>query len=589
VKSQRELKIPSHLKNYIVEQDYAKYTSRDHALWRFIMRTMRDFLSQNAHPSFLHGLELTGIPTEQIPRISDMNEKLSQFGWNAVCVRGFIPPLAFLDFQSSCILPIAADMRSLEHFDYTPAPDIVHEAAGHAPILADPDYRAYLARYSAIARKAIFSREDVELYEAIRLLSDVKENPDSTPDVIQRAEENLKTTYNAISWVSEAAEIARMYWWTVEYGLIGSLQHPKIYGAGLLSSLGESRDCLNDQVKKIAFSKTCLETSYDITEPQPQLFVAKDFVQLLNVLEDFEENLAFKKGGETAVKLGKKAETITTTVLDSGLEISGLLEDFVFEKGTPVFIRWKGPVQLCYEGKQLQGQGTARHKEGFSSPLGVWKGLSTSPTQLSDAALVEYGLKKQTNCELNFNSGFKIRGLLRDWTRSQQGDLLLLTWENCTVQRGTTVYFEASWGDFDLAVGSSIPSVYGGPADWDQFGSGNFGKSSSQPGRVSPYTDKENHIFALYSKVRSLRLEFSKIQKHEMLMELEQLCTEFQMSFKNEWLLALEIAELLSRLGVKESETTWFAPMKKQVFDMKQYPSSQRRFIEMGMALAGVR
>jgi phenylalanine-4-hydroxylase len=270
-------RLPKYLQNYVVKQHYDKYTAREHATWRFIMRHARSFFKKHAYNVYLTGLEKTGVPISRIPNIDEMDQVLSKFGWGAVCVSGFIPPLAFLAFQAHKVLPIAADMRSLEHIAYTPAPDIVHEAAGHAPILADPDYANYLQSFAEIARKAIYSDEDVKLYEAIRLLSDVKENSDSTKEQIVEAETNLQNTVKSVTWDSEASIVSRIFWWTAEYGLIGSLQNPKIYGAGLLSSLGESRDCLEDKIEKIPLNMECTKQSYDITKPQPQLFVASDF------------------------------------------------------------------------------------------------------------------------------------------------------------------------------------------------------------------------------------------------------------------------------------------------------------------------
>src|SRR5690606_28585754 len=114
----------------------------------------------------------TGISDDQIPRIDEMDRKLSEFDWGAVPVSGFIPPAAFMEFQSLGILPIASDMRSLDHIGYTPAPDIVHEAAGHAPILINPEFASYLKRYAEVARNAIVSRADMRQYAAIRALSD---------------------------------------------------------------------------------------------------------------------------------------------------------------------------------------------------------------------------------------------------------------------------------------------------------------------------------------------------------------------------------------------------------------------------------
>ena len=154
-------RLPEYLKEYVVEQNYEKYTPRDHATWRFIMRQARAYFKDHAHDLYQLGLEKTGISISKIPNIEHMDEVLSDFGWGAVCVCGFIPPLAFLDFQAHNVLPIAADMRTLEHLSYTPAPDIVHEAAGHAPILVDESFAKFLRRYAKMARKAIFSNDRI--------------------------------------------------------------------------------------------------------------------------------------------------------------------------------------------------------------------------------------------------------------------------------------------------------------------------------------------------------------------------------------------------------------------------------------------
>ena len=169
--------IPNHLKKYVVNQNYESYTNIDHACWRFILKISIDFFSEHAHSSYKEGLKKTGITINKIPRIDRINQKLKKLGWRAICVRGFIPPNAFMEFQSLKILPIAADMRSHKHLTYTPSPDIVHEAAGHAPIIANNDYADYLCAYAQIAQKAIESISDAEHYEVVRKLSTTKDNP----------------------------------------------------------------------------------------------------------------------------------------------------------------------------------------------------------------------------------------------------------------------------------------------------------------------------------------------------------------------------------------------------------------------------
>lgn len=577
--------IPKHLKQFVVEQNYEKYTPRDHALWRFILRNAKEFLSENAHESFLKGLELTGIPTERIPRVSEMDEKLSQFGWRAICVCGFIPPLAFLEFQSNKILPIAADMRSVEHFDYTPAPDIVHEALGHAPILADEHYRHYLSQYAVVARRAIFSAEDVRLYEAIRFLSDVKENPDADLATIERAEEELKKTQALLTSASEATQLMRMYWWTVEYGLVGSLENPKVYGAGLLSSLGEARDCLEDGVKKIPFGLSCTSTSYDITEPQPQLFVTKDFLQLSAVLSDFEKNLSYRKGGHFGLEKAREARTVTTAELSSGLQVSGLLEEFENTGEECSYLKWGGPVQLCEKGKQLSGHGSERHGEGFSCPLGSWQGFSGDPSNMSDKDLLEKGMQEGETCEILFSSGFVLKGVLKGSLRSKEGKLMLLTFSNCTVSKESKIYFDPSWGEFDLAVGSSqISSVGGGPADWENYEAGNFGQASTQPGRTSPYTEKEKELFAMYAKVRDLREFGVKTQGEDKVFEdLEALARSVLSMFSEEWLLAIEISELMYHLDSDPEQREWFSSLRESVLNLEKYAKNQSRFMKLGI------
>ncbi|MCB0386798.1 MAG: phenylalanine 4-monooxygenase, partial [Bdellovibrionales bacterium] len=167
------------------------------------MRRLIDYLSVHAHPCYVDGLAKTGITSEFIPRIEEMDAKLREFGWSALPVSGFIPPAAFMEFQSLGILPIASDMRTIDHLLYTPAPDIVHEAAGHAPILVDPAFARYLKRYGEVASKAILSKEDMDQYEAIRVLSDTKEDPTSTKEQVAEAMKQLESATEAISYTSE--------------------------------------------------------------------------------------------------------------------------------------------------------------------------------------------------------------------------------------------------------------------------------------------------------------------------------------------------------------------------------------------------
>ena len=209
-----------------------------------------------------------------------MNRMLKDIGWAAVAVDGFIPPNAFMEFQAYNILVIASDIRQLEHIEYTPAPDIIHEGAGHAPIIANPEYAEYLRRFGEIGCKAISSAKDYELYEAVRHLSIIKEAANSNDDAIAFAEKKVEELQENMGEPSEMALIRNLHWWTVEYGLIGTIDTPKIYGAGLLSSIGESAWCMTDEVEKLPYTIEATYKDFDITKPQPQLFVTPDFAHL---------------------------------------------------------------------------------------------------------------------------------------------------------------------------------------------------------------------------------------------------------------------------------------------------------------------
>src|SRR5438045_7754444 len=146
------------------------------------------------------------------------------------------------------------------------------------------------------------SKKDFELYKAIRHLSILKERPNADPKEVEEATKLVEHRQKTLGEPSEMALLSRLHWWTVEYGLIGTLENPKIYGAGLLSSIGESVSCLEPEVKKISYSIDAMNTPFDITTRQPQLFVCRDFKHLADVLEEFATKMAFRIGGRAVIK-----------------------------------------------------------------------------------------------------------------------------------------------------------------------------------------------------------------------------------------------------------------------------------------------
>lgn len=529
--------LPDHLKEFVVEQDTTDYQPVDHAVWRYCLRQLKNFLSTNAHDCYLDGLQKTGITVEEIPSIDSVCKKLNEFGWSAIPVSGFIPPAAFMEMQSLGILPIASGMRTLDHILYTPAPDIVHEAAGHAPILINPDFARYLKQYAAVAKNAIVSSEDLALYEAIRDLSDIKEHPDSTEEDIAKAEKKLNDISNSMTVVSEATLLGRMNWWTAEYGLIGDMRDPKIYGAGLLSSYGEAKECLSDKVKKIPLSVDCTQYSYDITEPQPQLFVAESFKHLTDVLHALSLQLAYKKGGLFGIEKAIEAKTVNSIQLNSGLQISGRVVETLKDEEQCLYFKCEGPTQLCVGNQELEGHGKDYHNHGFSSPIGFVEGFDDCLSWASDEDLKAAGIIENQSVTLQFESGIVVKGKLIGKTRTRRNELCILSFTDCHVTYKSKKLFEPEWGTFDMAVGSKIESVFSGPADRKKYGLiDNFASKRVPKKQQGTESRVLNNI---YAEIRQLR----NSQNFD-LSTLEHIFSTLQANFKTEWLPRIELIEL---------------------------------------------
>ncbi|MFL5303159.1 MAG: aromatic amino acid hydroxylase [Anaeromyxobacteraceae bacterium] len=513
-------KLPPHLRRYVVAQDYAAYTPRDQAVWRHILRRLVRHLATRAHESYLRGLEATGIGTERIPSLDEMNEKLARLGWAAVSVRGFIPPAVFTELQAMRVLAIASDIRSHEHIEYTPAPDIVHESAGHAPILADPAYATFLQRVGELGFRAIASAEDTATYDAIRALSIVKEDPAATPDEIAAAERQLEEATASRRFVSEATRASRLYWWTAEYGLVGRVDAPRIYGAGLLSSIGESTHCFSHEVEKIPLDVGAAEVEFDITRMQPQLFVVRELAELVEVVDALAATLAWRRGGDAGLGEARRARTVNHLVLADGTELSGVVE--AVHEGTraagpdltSAAVVVRGPTMLSRAGRAL----------GPASDL---------------PALVAFGegrVPRDGSFCVRFGTGLALSG---------------------RIAGGVASDLRASIGSRELAVppraivlaSPSLPSVAGGPGDpgaWDwRFGKAVPDSEAEARARTHKATALPAAVAELYREVRALREEGARDPDR-----LEDLSARAARLPDDEWLLRTEIEEL----GREETE-----------------------------------
>lgn len=566
-------RLPKHLMSLVIEQPYNDYTAQDHAVWRYVMRQNVRYLSQVAHGSYIEGLKKTGISIDSIPHMYGMNRILRDIGWAAVAVDGFIPPAAFMEFQAYNVLVIAADIRPADQIEYTPAPDIIHEAAGHAPIIADPEYAEYLRLFGWIGARAFSSLKDYEMYEAIRHLSILKADPYTPKVQILAAEQSLAEAEAMSGPMSEMAQIRNLHWWTVEYGLIGELSHPKIYGAGLLSSIGESYSSLQPEVKKLPYTLDAVNYNFDITTRQPQLFVTPDFQHLNTVLNEFADTMAFRQGGVDGLLKAIDSGHTATYVYSSGLQVSGTVDEIIIHKESPVYIRTSGPTSLNYDDSQLKGHGKDYHKDGFGSPTGKLAASSVPPELLSDGELENLNIIKGRVVRLEFESGVVVEGKLDQITR-RKGKILIMTFSGCRVTFRDRLLFDPSWGIYDMAVGETIVSAYSGPADPNSFEM-EYPVPKEKTHKII-HSDTAKRLHALYQSVRDHR------EKKSSIVNLDNLFEQIRKLYPEEWLLPLEILELVhsgpENVVLKEEILNYLKKVKSQDPDIK-------RLIDNGLIL----
>ncbi len=529
-------KLPAHLKQYIKPQNYDDYTPINQAVWRYVMRKNVAYLSRVAHESYTKGLKQTGISIDSIPNMYGMNRILKEIGWAAVAVDGFIPPAAFMEFQAYNVLVIASDIRQLEHIEYTPAPDIIHEGAGHAPIIANPEYAEYLRRFGEIGCKAISSSHDYDIYEAIRELSILKEAEDTPAEKIAKVEKKVDELQSKDVKPSEMSQIRNLHWWTVEYGLIGTLENPKIYGAGLLSSIGESKSCLTDAVEKRPYTIEAAKQEFDITKPQPQLYVTPDFAHLSLVLEEFANKMALRRGGLSGIKKLIDSRNLGSIELSTGLQVSGNFSRVIEFEDRPAYFQTTGKTALSYREKELVGHGVQSHPEGFGSPVGKLKGINLAIEDMSPRDLKAYDIYEGKRVTLEFEGGILIEGEIITGTRNLQGKIILISFKDCSVTYDGEMLFQPEWGRYDMAVGKEVVSAFAGPADHQSFDLITHQPSSTTI--KSKKTQEKAELESLYESVRNIR------NGENTKYSLEAAFDILKKYHPKDWLLAVEIYEL---------------------------------------------
>jgi phenylalanine-4-hydroxylase len=230
-------------KNYVVAQEWESYTEAQHELWRRLYQRQAQLLPGRACDEFIASLDKMNA-ADGIPRFERTSEALCKAtGWELVAVPGLVPDLTFFEHLANRRFPVTVWLREEHEFDYIVEPDVFHDFFGHVPLLFNPIFADHLQEYGKGGLKAL--KLDGLTY------------------------------------------LARLYWYTVEFGLIESPQGLRVYGAGILSSGGEIEYCLTDpKPRRIPFSaERSMRTLYKIDSYQETYFVIKDFAQLFKETE----------------------------------------------------------------------------------------------------------------------------------------------------------------------------------------------------------------------------------------------------------------------------------------------------------------
>ncbi|GAC1525887.1 MAG: phenylalanine 4-monooxygenase [Collimonas sp.] len=225
---------------YVVKQDWDAYTPEQHALWRRLYQRQAKLIPGRACDVFIESLEMLNIG-DGIPRFEECSALLSKAtGWTLVAVPGLVPDQIFFEHLANRRFPVTVWLRDPEEFDYIVEPDVFHDFFGHVPLLFNPIFADHLQDYGKGGLKAMK--------------------------------------------LDGLGMLARLYWYTVEFGLIQSPEGLRVYGAGILSSGGEIEHCLTSPASlRLPFDvERVMRTLYKIDSYQETYFVINDFQQLFN-------------------------------------------------------------------------------------------------------------------------------------------------------------------------------------------------------------------------------------------------------------------------------------------------------------------
>ena len=235
---------------YLIEQDYSAYTADQHAVWAELVQRRMPQLRQHACQEYLEGFELIGLREDRLPDLKAVSSRLQpRTGWQSTPVSGFLPPGAFFEMLSARMFPTTTWLRSRDSLEYTPEPDIFHDVFGHVPMHAHPIFGDFLQHYGQICAGLI-----------------------TNPIALER--------------------MGRVFWFTVEFGVIRQNGELKVYGSGLISSHGECTRVLAGGCEVCDFDlDAVMNQQFDTGAMQPVLYAVESFDQIYEATKMAEERL----------------------------------------------------------------------------------------------------------------------------------------------------------------------------------------------------------------------------------------------------------------------------------------------------------
>lgn len=228
-----------------IDQRYEGYTESDQSVWRMLYAKQEEHLAAHASRVWLSGARAIGLTRDAIPDLAIVNGNLRRLtGWQSRAVPGYVAARPFFACLSRREFPTTVVIRPQDRLDYLPEPDIFHDVFGHVPLHADPAFAEFLQDYGGAA---------------------------------------------LVAGDEHTERLARLFWYTVEFGLVREAGRLKVYGAGLISSPGESRHCLaSPEVDRRAFDlEAACSTPFEIDHYQPTLFVLDSFEQLRDAMRTY--------------------------------------------------------------------------------------------------------------------------------------------------------------------------------------------------------------------------------------------------------------------------------------------------------------